>query len=69
MRASAAIPRAALAALIGGGAVLFLSEATWLQVAAAAVLLVGVALGVAAIATPDFLEADRPEVPGEEDEG
>lgn len=48
----------ALIALGAGGLTLFLSEVLWLQVPAAALLLVGVALGVAAIATPEFLERD-----------
>lgn len=51
---------AALATLGIGGATLFLSEVTWLQMSAAVVLLIGIALGVAAIATPEFLEADEP---------
>jgi hypothetical protein len=49
----------ALATLGIGGAVLFLSEATWLQMTAAVVLVIGIALGVFAIATPEFLEADH----------
>lgn len=49
----------AIAALVIGGAVLFLSEVTWLQMPAAMVMVVGIALGVFAIATPEFLEADR----------
>lgn len=47
---------AALLALGGGGVTLFFSEAVWLQMTAAVILLVGIALGVAAIATPEFLE-------------
>jgi hypothetical protein len=34
------------------------SEATWLQMTMAVFLLVGIALGVFAIATPEFLERD-----------
>jgi uncharacterized membrane protein YpjA len=48
----------ALVILVVFGAVLFLSSATWLQLIAALAMLVGVALGVWAIATPAFLEAD-----------
>jgi hypothetical protein len=44
-----------------GGAVLFFSEVTWLQMPAAVVMVVGIWLGVFAVATPDFLEADREE--------
>lgn len=50
---------AALAALGIGGVTLFFSEVTWLQMSAAVVLLIGIGLGVAAIATPEFLEADE----------
>jgi hypothetical protein len=49
----------ALAMLGLAGATLFLSEATWLQMTAAVFLVVGAALGVFAIATPEFLEADH----------
>jgi cell division protein FtsW (lipid II flippase) len=48
----------ALVILVIFGAVLFLSSATWLQLIAALAMLVGVALAVQAIATPEFLEAD-----------
>jgi hypothetical protein len=48
----------ALALLIVAGAVLFLSEATWLRMTAAVFVLGGVALGVFAIATPEFVAAD-----------
>jgi hypothetical protein len=51
----------AIAALVIGGAVLFFSEVTWLQMPAAVVMVVGIWLGVFAVATPDFLEADREE--------
>jgi hypothetical protein len=51
------LPALAIAAV--GGAVLFLSSATWLEVTGASVLLVGAALIVRAIATPEFLTADR----------
>jgi len=54
----------ALALLIVAGAVLFLSEATWLRMTAAVFVLGGVALGVFAIATPEFLAGDA-----EEDDG
>jgi hypothetical protein len=50
------IPAVAVAAI--GGIVLFLSSATWLEVTGATVLLVGAALVVANIATPEFLERD-----------
>lgn len=48
----------ALVIAVVGGAVLFLSSATWLEVAGASVLLIGAALIIANIATPDFLERD-----------
>jgi hypothetical protein len=54
----------ALALLIVAGAVLFLSEATWLRTTAAVFVLGGVALGVFAIATPEFVAADS-----DDDEG
>jgi hypothetical protein len=53
----------ALLGLAVGGAVLFLSEATWLSLAAALVMLGAVALVAFAIATPEFLARDA------EDEG
>jgi hypothetical protein len=42
---------------IAGGA-LFFADATWLRLCSALLLLVGIALGVFAIATPEFLAAD-----------
>jgi hypothetical protein len=48
----------ALGLLIVSGAALFFSEVTWLQLAMAVLVLVGVALAVFAIATPEFLEHD-----------
>jgi hypothetical protein len=48
----------ALIALAVGGAVLFLSEATWLRLASSLVMLGGLALAAFAIATPDFLARD-----------
>jgi hypothetical protein len=50
------IPALVIAAV--GGAVLFFSSATWLEVLGASTLLIGAALVVGAIATPEFLEAD-----------
>lgn len=51
------------------GLVLFLADADWLRLTAALVLLAGIALGVFAIATPEFLAADcdetaDPDAPG-----
>jgi hypothetical protein len=51
------LPALAVAAV--GGALLFFSSATWLEVTGASVLLIGAALIVGAIATPGFLEQDR----------
>ena len=48
----------ALAVTAIGGLVLFLSSASWLEVTAAMVLLIGAALVVYSIATPEFLERD-----------
>jgi CHASE2 domain-containing sensor protein len=48
----------ALVILVVAGAVLFISSTTWLQLISALAMLVGVALGVWAIATPEFLEGD-----------
>ena len=48
----------ALAILVVAGAVLFLSEVTWLQATMAFFLLLGIALAVFAVATPEFLERD-----------
>lgn len=50
------LPALAVAAV--GGLVLFLASVTWLEVTGATVLLIGAALIVANIATPDFLERD-----------
>ena len=50
-----------LAAFAIGGGTLFLAEVTWLQMSAAMVMLLGVALTVAGIATPEFLEASEEE--------
>jgi hypothetical protein len=51
----------ALAILVVAGAVLFLSDATWLQATMAFFLLLGIALAVFAVATPEFLERDAEE--------
>ena len=51
----------ALVLLGVAGAVLFVTETTWLQMTAAVFVLGGVALGVFAIATPEFLAADADE--------
>ena len=50
------IPALVVAAV--GGAILFFSSATWLEVTGASVLLIGAAFVIANIATPDFLERD-----------
>jgi len=39
-------------------AVLFVADATWLRLTSALFLLLGIALAVVAIATPEFLAAD-----------
>lgn len=44
-----------------GGLVLFLASVTWLEVTGAIVLLIGAALIIANIATPDYLERDLDE--------
>jgi hypothetical protein len=46
------------------GGVLFVADADWLRVGSALLLLVGIALGVFAIATPEFLAADPDEDAG-----
>jgi hypothetical protein len=48
----------ALIVLVVAGGVLFVSEVTWLQLLMAICLIVGIALGVFAVATPEFLESD-----------
>ncbi|MFL5871466.1 MAG: hypothetical protein ACJ75R_10315 [Solirubrobacterales bacterium] len=48
----------ALGLLVVCGAVLFISETTWLQLTMAVLVIVGIALAVFAIATPEFLERD-----------
>jgi hypothetical protein len=48
-----------LTILVVAGAVLFLSEATWLEATMAFFLLFGIALAVFAVATPEFLERDE----------
>jgi hypothetical protein len=52
--------RAAIAALLVGGAVLFLSSVIYLQVIGATILVAGIAIGVFAIATPARLGGDPP---------
>jgi hypothetical protein len=47
-----------LVALGVGGLILFISTTTWIQMTCAMIALVGVALVVFAIATPEFLERD-----------
>lgn len=51
----------ALGLLVVAGAALFFSDTTWLQLTMAILLLVGIALAVFAIATPEFLERDESE--------
>jgi hypothetical protein len=51
----------ALVTLVVAGGVLFVSEATWLRLTMALLLLGGIFLGVRAIATPDFVAADADE--------
>jgi len=51
----------ALVVLVIAGGILFVSSATWLQLTMAVLLLLGIALGVFAIATPEFLERDAQE--------
>ena len=48
----------AIVGILAGGAVLFVSEATWLRRGAALVLLVAAAIAVFAVATPEFVVAD-----------
>jgi hypothetical protein len=48
-----------LIALLVAGAVLFVAEATWLRVVAAVALLLAAAVTVFAVATPEFVAADR----------
>lgn len=57
----------ALIVLGVAGAVLFLVSAEWLRVASALALIAGIALGVFAIATPEFLAADEADGTGPED--
>lgn len=55
-------PRSAVLAPVAlalGAVALFLAEAQILRVGAALLLIVGIVLGVFAIATPAFLEGDR----------
>ena len=58
-------PGFAAAVFAIGVVALVLSEATILRVAAAVVLLIAIALGVFAIATPEFTAADSDERPDE----
>ena len=48
----------ALALLVIFGAILFLTDSEALRLISALALLVGIALGVAAVATPEFMEGD-----------
>jgi hypothetical protein len=61
VRGSSRLLGGALAALIVGVAVLLLAEAEVLRVAATMSLLAFIALGVFAIATPEFATGDRDE--------
>lgn len=51
----------ALVLLGAAGPVLFVAEADWLRLTAALLLLLGIALGVFAIATPEYLARDEDE--------
>lgn len=52
-------PALAVALLAIGGGVLFLASAEWLRVLSAVLMLAGIAAGVFAIATPEFVAGDR----------
>jgi hypothetical protein len=60
MRGWSRTSRAAIAVLIVGAALLFLSSATYLRVIGATILVAGIAIGVFAIATPGRLGEDPP---------
>lgn len=60
MRGWSRTSRAAIAALLIGGAVLFLSSVTYLRVIGATILVAGIAIGVFAIATPARLGEEPP---------
>ena len=51
----------ALLLLAGAGLVLYIAAADWMRLTAALLLLLGIALGVFAIATPDYLAAGEDE--------
>ena len=53
----------ALALLGVAGLVLFVAAADWLRLVSALLVLLGIALGVFAIATPEFLDADADDEP------
>jgi hypothetical protein len=52
-------PRIAAATFIVGLALVFLVELSIARIVGVPLIFVGILLGVAAIATPEFLEADR----------
>jgi hypothetical protein len=55
------LPRIAFACFVLGLLLLFLVEAGVARAVAVPLIFLGIALGVAAIATPSFLEGDRDE--------
>ena len=57
-------PQIALACFVVGLLLLLLVEAGIARIVAVPLIFIGIALGVAAIATPEFLSADRDEPPG-----
>jgi hypothetical protein len=52
-------PRLALACFVGGALLVFLVEAGIARIIGVPLMFVGIALGVAAIATPEFVAGDR----------
>ena len=53
------LPAAAAACFTVGLLLIFLIDAGWARIIGVPLVFVGIALGVAAIATPEFLEGDR----------
>lgn len=53
-------PRAAAACFLVGLGLVFLVEASIARIVGVPLIFIGIALGVTAIASPEFLERDRP---------
>ena len=60
---SSRTPKVAAACFLLGLLMIFLIDQGWARIIGVPLVFVGIALGVAAIATPEFLAGDREETP------